>query len=317
MNQSSSTETKLCGVLPVLCTPFTEDGALDEPSLVRVIEHDLGAGVHGIVCLGLAGEGYKLTDDERRRVLSIAVDTVSGQVPVVAGAEHNSIEAVVRRCIEAEEAGADALMMYPPSFVTPNAAEVEGYYAAAGQAVDLPIVVQDAPAWTRVPLPVDVLVRIRQRVPNVASVKVESPPTAVKIDALHEVGFTTLGGYGALHLAEELSRGIAAFMPGCALPEMYVRLWELHEEGNDEGLWSLYTAALPLLTFQMSSLDTFVNVQKDLLHRAGVLSSPRLRSPGAPLPKIQKAWLDTILARAAAGVIVTPTPSSPGKRREP
>lgn len=297
MSLSDATSPALAGVLSVLCTPFTEDASVDEESLRRLIEHNLAAGVHGIVCFGLAGEAYKLTDEERRRVLRIAIDTVDGAVPVVAGTEHSGLEAAAQRSVEAQDAGADAVMMYPPTFVKPGPAEVADYYRAAAEAVEVPVIVQDAPAWTGVPLPVDLLASIRREAPGVRYVKVEAPPTAVKVDSLRSHGFDAIGGYGALHLAEELASGIVAFMPGCALPALYVRLWELHQHHDAEKVWSLFAAVLPLLTFQLSSLDTFVSVQKLLLHRLGVQTSTRMRGPGASLRAGQVRWLDEVLSR--------------------
>lgn len=287
----------LSGVLSVLSTPFTDDGGFDEASLLRLVEHNLTRGVHGIVCFGLAGEVYKLTDGERRRILELTVETIGGAVPVVAGTEHNSVEAAVQRSVEAQELGVDALMMYPPTFVKPDLSAIFDYYVTVADAVDLPIIVQDAPAWTGVTLPVDLLAAIHREAPTVRYVKVEAPPTAVKIAALREVGFEAVGGYGALHLAEELEADIVGFMPGCAMPSLYTQLWRHHQEDDRDGLWSLFTQALPLLSFQLSSLDTFVSVQKILLHRLGVQSSPRLRSPGQSLDDTQTAWLDQVLDR--------------------
>ncbi len=108
------------GVLSVLSTPFTKDGQLDRPAIKRLVEHNLEQGVHGIVCFGLASEVYKLADRERSDLLQIVVETVDGAVPVVAGTEHNGTEAAVQRSVDAQELGADALMMYPPTFVKPS-----------------------------------------------------------------------------------------------------------------------------------------------------------------------------------------------------
>lgn len=287
----------LHGLLSVLCTPFDGSGAPDLASLRRLVEHNLAAGVHGVVCFGLAGEPYKLTDDERREILRTVVEVVGGRVPVLAGTEHSGVEAAVRRSVEAQELGADALMMYPPTFVKPGPDGVADYFASVGRAVDVPIVVQDAPAWTGVPLPVDLLAAIHREVPRVGHVKVEAPPTATKMVELRAAGLATVGGYGALHLAEELAAGIVAFMPGCALPAVYRELWDAHARGNTDEIWAQFTNVLPLLAFQMSSLDTFVAVQKLLLHRWGVLASPRMRRPGTPLSDEQVAWLDRLLDR--------------------
>lgn len=288
-------DVALEGVLSVLCTPFHDDGTLDIGSLERLVEHNLGWGVSGVVCFGLAGEIYKLTDPERATVLDAVVAQVDGRVPVIAGTEHTSFEGAIQRTRWAEDAGADAVMVYPPTFVKPDADGVVEYYSALGDASALPIIVQDAPAWTGVALPLELLARLGRDCPTVTHVKVEAPPTAPKLARLPELGLRPVGGFGALHLGEELDAGIDATMPGCAMPGLYVDVMAAHADGDPALAWSRYTDALPLLAFQMGGLDVFVAAQKLLLHRIGVLSSTRLRRPGAALTDAQRAWLDRVL----------------------
>jgi 2-keto-3-deoxy-L-arabinonate dehydratase len=283
------------GVLSVLCTPFHDDGQLDIPSLERLIEHNLSWGVSGVVCFGLAGEIYKLTDPERATVLDAAVAQVAGRVPVIAGTEHTSVEGAIQRTRWAEDAGADAVMVYPPTFVKPSADGVLEYYTALSASSSLSIIVQDAPAWTGISLPLELLSRIREHCPTVTHVKVEAPPTAPKLSQLPRYDLRPVGGYGALYLGEELAAGIDATMPGCAMPGLYVDIMTEHARGHADTAWSLYTDALPLLTFQMGGLDVFVAAQKLILHRIGVLSSTRLRRPGTALTAEQIAWLDRVI----------------------
>ena len=57
---------ELKGIYPILATPFQSSGELDENSFERLIEFLVVSGVHGLTLFGLAGEYYKLSDDERR-----------------------------------------------------------------------------------------------------------------------------------------------------------------------------------------------------------------------------------------------------------
>ncbi len=292
---------ELQGILSVLCTPFHEDGSIDEASLVRLVEHNLAWGVDAIVCFGLAGEIYKLTDLDRHKILAAVVHAVDGAVPVIAGTEHTGTEGAVARSRGAQEAGAAAVMVYPPTFVKPNRDQVIEYYQAISEAIEIPIVIQDAPAWTGVPLPVELLITVARHAPQVRYVKVEAPPTSPKIAALNEAQILPLGGYGALHLAEELTHGIRGTMPACAYPGFFKELWRAHEAGDRDTVWSLFTRILPLTSFQMGSLDLLVAVQKILLSRIGVLSSARLRRPAVSINQAQLEWLDLLLERTGIG----------------
>lgn len=296
------TNSRLTGVLTVLPTPFHHDGGLDLGSLTRLVEHSVDRGSAGVVCFGLAGENYKLSDDERRAVLSTVIDSASGRIPVIAGTESSSFEVAVQRTAEAIGAGVAGVMVLPPSFVRPDARGIVEYYttvavAAAGR----PVIVQDAPAWTGVLLPLELLVEIRDRTSNVGYVKVENPPSAPKIRALVAEGFSCIGGYGALHLLEDHSAGITAIMPGAGHIEHYVALWSALQRDDAEA-WRLFTAMLPLLSFQMSSLEVFVAVQKEVLVRRGVIATSAVRRPGRQLDADQLAWLDRILARVDSAI---------------
>jgi 2-keto-3-deoxy-L-arabinonate dehydratase len=309
MNDSPlSTELKLSGVLSVLCTPFDSKGVVDEASLARLVGHQLAWGVDALVVFGLAGELYKLSDEERRRILAIVVQQVDGTVPVIAGTEHSGTEAAVARAIEAIEIGADALMVYPPTFVKPDSDGVIDYFQSIAKATEVPIIIQDAPAWTGVPLPIDLLDTLAQSSSRMGWVKVEAPPASKKIRALRSIGCHVLGGYGALHLAEDLEAGVEGVMPGCALPGLYIDIWNSYAQGRKEEAFARYTQALPLLVFQMSNLDVFVAVQKSLLHRIGVIDSPRLRRPGSQLDREQEAWLERLLEKTDLGTFLAPAP---------
>lgn len=288
---------RAAGVMTVLATPFQADGTLDVPSLQRLVEHQIEGGVDGLVCFGLAGEGYKLADGERDTVLREVVRVAAGAVPVFASAEHNSIHAAVERTCRSLDAGASGVMAYPPTFVPGAPDEVVAYYDAIGS-TGAEVVVQDAPAWTRTPLPVDLLGRI-DRVAGGVTVKVEVLPSAPKVRALGALGIRTIGGYGALHLAEDLAAGVGGVMPGSAGPERFAAIWRDHLAGDVAAVKAGWRRALPLIAFQMQSLDVFVAAEKLLLHRAGIIADPSLRSPGQPLTADQVTWLDQLVEDCA------------------
>ena len=297
----SYAENNLSGVLSVLCTPFDDNGDIDKESINRLVDHQLAWGVDGIVVFGLAGELYKLTDNDRREVLRTVLNRVGSTVPVVVGTQHTGTEGAIARSREAADMGASALMLYPPTFIKPDGEGVIDYFVSVGASVELPIIIQDAPATTGVPLPVELFTKIVSASPNVCLVKVEAPPASGKIRALRSRGFKVIGGNGVVHLLEDLRAGIQAIMPGCALPGLYRDLWSSHQDGNVEQLWGDFTRVLPLLSFQNSSLDVFVAVQKRLLHQKGVLGSAAMRRPGAQLDSEALSLLEELVDRTEVG----------------
>ena len=287
---------EISGVLPVLAVPFNKDGSLDLESIPRLVEHCINNKAYGVVIFGLASELYKLNDSERIQILEKVISSVNSRVPVIVGTEHSGTVAAVARSIEAEKLGASALMLYPPTFIKPDEANVLSYFKAVGSAVKIPIIIQDAPAWTGVPLPVSLLSRIIREQPNVCYIKLESPPIGDKAKLLKSEGFKIIAGYGAIHLMEDLTAGIDGFMPGCSLPGIFVEINDLFKSGNVEKARTLYQIVLPLLTFQLTSLDTFIEIQKLVLKHLQIFSTSYCREPHIPISSERIDYLNLLLA---------------------
>src|SRR5215213_10020010 len=91
------TSEPLHGCIPILVTPFADDGSLDFESLEREIEWVLAEGASGVACVAIASEGYKLTETERDAVITATVDRVGGRAPVVASADGPGEEPAIDR----------------------------------------------------------------------------------------------------------------------------------------------------------------------------------------------------------------------------
>src|SRR5829696_8190299 len=109
----------LHGCIPILITPFADDGSLDLPSLEHEIEWVLEEGASGVACVAIASEGYKLTETERDDVIATTVRRVGRRTPVVASADGPGEEPAIDRARRAAALGVAALMVLPPYFVKP------------------------------------------------------------------------------------------------------------------------------------------------------------------------------------------------------
>ena len=78
----------LTGIYNITPTPFTPDGALDEPSLRRLTEFTRGTRVNGMTILGVLGEADKLTERERDRVTEVVIETAGAGLPICVGTTH-------------------------------------------------------------------------------------------------------------------------------------------------------------------------------------------------------------------------------------
>lgn len=276
--------TSLEGVFPILNTTFHDDGSLDLDSQLSLLRYTLEAGAHGLGLFANASEGYTLTQAERRRLQSLIVKETDGRVPLVVSAGHTGTDAAVESAKEAEDLGADALMVLPPYYMKTNADGLMLYFEAISNAVGIPIMVQDAPLMTQTPMPPALLARLGKEIERVEYVKVEAPPTAPKITATLEAGYPGIlfGGLNGQFLVEEHARGARGVMPNCDMIPQYVEIWNLLESGQAEAAWRLFVHILPLIRFELQP-GLGVSAAKHNMVARGVIKSARVRHPTGSL----------------------------------
>jgi 4-hydroxy-tetrahydrodipicolinate synthase len=167
---------RLSGVIPAHLLPFTADLEIDEPNLRRHLRGLLDVeGITGMTTVAHASEVATLTTDEQRRVLDIVIDEVGGQVPVVSGIYQDGSAKAARLAAQAEEAGADALLVFPSgvyeggSQLRPEMAY--GHFAEIAAATRLPMIAFVYPATSGLRIGTDALVRICSEIDNVVAIK--------------------------------------------------------------------------------------------------------------------------------------------------
>lgn len=125
------------GTGTAMVTPFTRDGAIDEPGLRRLVDFQIDGGVDMLVPIGTSGEGSTLESDERDLVLSIVLDQGRKRVPVIVGAGSNSTKKAVQATERAKTLGAAGVLSVGPYYNKPTqAGYIEHFKAVA--AVGLP-----------------------------------------------------------------------------------------------------------------------------------------------------------------------------------
>src|SRR6187455_76532 len=107
---------EISGIIPIVAATFTQSGTLDEDSLQTLIRHLLGTNASALTLFGLATEFYKLTESDRAQMQKflLAETSHSQSVAGIISITDHSWEVACHRAREAEEQGADALMLLPP-----------------------------------------------------------------------------------------------------------------------------------------------------------------------------------------------------------
>lgn len=284
------------GVYPILITPFDERGRIDEESLRRLVEFNLAAGVHGLG-IALGSEVFKLSEAERVQVTRIVVDQVHGRVPVVVNTGAPGTDLAVLYSRTAEENGADALMVLPPSFLPASPVEVRAYFRAISDAVALPIFIQDT---ATAPVPAGLARQIAEESERVRYIKVESlPPPAKVAEAVAQAGaaLTVFGGAGGNYFIEEMRRGAVGTMPFCSQPEAFVAVWERFQAGDERGARAVFDRAIaPINRIAAQGTGYYYHVHKELLRQRGVIRTATVRHPaGPPLDDVTRRELQEVI----------------------
>jgi 4-hydroxy-tetrahydrodipicolinate synthase len=291
-----SADRLVMGVWPILVTPFDEDGGIDERSLRTLVAGTLDAGVDGVVALGVNAEASRLSDAERERVLATVAEVCrAARRPFLVTVSHPGTRAAVERARAAAEVGAAGVMAAPPPFARSGPALVDHYRTIAE--VGLPIVVQDYPPETAVLLSAEMLAEIVAACGPRAGVKVEDPPTPLKVGRLRallgaDVGL--VGGLGAMYLLSELRHGADGAMTGFPVPQALLRICRSFAAGDEASAEEAYRQWLPLMVLA-GQPGIGLAVMKEVLRRRDLIRHAGLRRPGPALDEVTRRELERIL----------------------
>jgi 4-hydroxy-tetrahydrodipicolinate synthase len=159
---------KGCGT--ALVTPFIEDLSIDEDSLRRFVDFQIGEGIDFLVPCGTTGESATLSDSEQRRVVQIVLEQARGRVPIIAGAGGNNTAHVKTLAREYERMGVQALLSVSPYYNKPMQEGLFQHFKAVAEATSLPIIVYNVPPRTNVNILPDTIALLAE-IPNIIGVK--------------------------------------------------------------------------------------------------------------------------------------------------
>ncbi len=227
----------LQGLFVPVTTPFDPvTGDVAPVSFRDNLRRWLQTPVDGIVVFGSTGEGALLDEDEMVRLLGYARDIVPPQRALVAGAGGESTRAVIRLAGRFGEAGADAVLVPPPSYfgVSLSPADLKDHYAAVADASPVPVLVYHMPKFTHVTLDAGLMAEL-SRHPNVAGVKDSSGDLkrfAEYTESCEKDCRLFVGNGALLYAALELGAVGGILALGLLAPEEYGEMLRLYRDGK-------------------------------------------------------------------------------------
>jgi len=259
-----------------------EDNTIDVQGLRKEVNFLIKAGVTGIALFGNASEAFALTKAEKQLIADTVVAQNRGRVPLVFGSGSTAAEPAIENSLWAKENGADILMIMPPHMIKPDARGIYDYYAAIANAVDLPIMIQDAPNACGVAVPVDVMIRLAGEFDNIQYVKAEAPPTFRKAKQIVDGcggKLTVFGGLNGTFFYEELCVGVVGTMPAGEFPDVLVQVYNLFTAGKRQEAKALFYQYLPFIRLGSIPGGMAMAVHKEILKRGGIIATSKVRSP--------------------------------------
>lgn len=292
---SSSSPARYQGLFPVVPTTFTETGELDLDSQKRCVDFMIDAGSNGLCLLANFSEQFLLSDDEREVLTRTALEHVAGRVPVIVTTTHFSSKVCAERSRRAQQMGAAMVMVMPPyhgaTFRVPEEKVFE-FYARVSDAIDIPIMVQDAPA-SGTPLSAPFLARMARDIAQVSYFKIETTGAASKLRELIRLGGDAVegpwDGEEAITLLPDLDAGATGAMTGGGFPDGLRPILDDYRAGRREEAIAGYTRWLPLINIENRQCGFLA--AKALMKEGGVIACEAPRHPWPDMHPATRAML--------------------------
>lgn len=265
-------------VTVALNTPFDKDGELDIPATKRVVRYFCNKGVKSLYVCGSTGEGFLLTNDERKKVVEAVVDEVGSEMNIIVHVGTASTRQSVDLAKHAERAGAHATSAVPCVYYRPSEEGVYRHWTAITEAADLPFFIYNIPQLTGFNLSMNLFNRMLEN-ERVAGVKCSSDP-AHDILRFKQAGgedFIVFNGPDEQYLAGRML-GADAGIGGTygAMPELYLKLEELIRRGVYEEAKKLQNIITPLI-YKLCSFASLYGAAKAIIALDGCpIGEPRL-----------------------------------------
>ena len=154
-----------------IVTPMKENFEVNYEKLEEVIDQQIAVGTDAIVIAGTTGEASTMTEKEHIDVIRACVEFTKHRVPVVAGSGSNCTRTAVSLSQEAQEAGADGLLVVTPYYNKATQPGLIAHYTQIAESVKLPIIMYNVPGRTGCNLLPETVAALFKNVENIVGLK--------------------------------------------------------------------------------------------------------------------------------------------------
>ena len=221
------------GVMPYLVSPIDTQGRILTDVLGKLSSDLIKAGVHGLTPLGSTGEFAYLNREQRHTVVQATIEAANKRVPVIAGVASTSTQDAADQARAYQKLGADGILAILEAYFSLKDAQIEAYFRAIADAVDIPVVLYTNPNFQRSDLSLDVIAKLAAH-PRIRYIKDASTNTGRLLSIMNRCPELKVFSASAHIPAAVMLIGGVGWMagPACVIPRQSVRLYDLCRAGK-------------------------------------------------------------------------------------
>ena len=282
------------GIYPALTTKFTDNYQLDLDTFIKNLNAQLESGIHGCVIAGSLGEASTLNQDEKISLLNESVKNVDDKIPVIMNIAEQSTSDAVIAAQNAEENGADGLMMLPPMRYLSDDRETVEFYKSVATSCGLPIMLYNNPHDYKIEITIPMFEELL-KLDTIEATK-ESTRDVTNVTRMRNAfgdDIKILCGVDTLAL-EELVLGADGWVAGLvdAFPRETVVIYELIKQNRIDEAREIYRWFMPLLELDIHP-KLVQNIK--LAEVATGIGTENVRPPRLPLIAEERQHVQKII----------------------
>ncbi|MBD0364609.1 MAG: dihydrodipicolinate synthase family protein [Flavisolibacter sp.] len=285
------------GIYPAVLTPFTNDDSIDFKIFEINLKAQLDAGVDGIILGGSLGEASTLLNSERAELLLCAKEYVQNKVSVIMNIAEQSTNAAIMAANEAEQNGADGLMLLPPMRYKADDRETIVYFKTVANNTSLPIMIYNNPVDYKILVTLDMFGEMAD-IPNIQAVKESTRDISNITRMINRFGerFKILNGVDTLAF-ESLCAGADGWVAGLvnAFPRETVAIYCLVKAGYYQEALKIYRWFLPVLELDIHpKLVQYIKLAATLTG----MGTENVRAPRLPIEGEEREQILAVINKA-------------------
>ena len=154
-----------------IATPMKENLEVNYDKLDEMLEEQIAGGTDAIIICGTTGESATMTEEEHAATIRFAIERVNHRIPVIAGTGSNCTRTAIQLSKEAQEDGADGLLLVTPYYNKATQNGLKNHFVTIAKSIHIPVILYNIQGRTGVNILPSTIAAIAEEAENVVAVK--------------------------------------------------------------------------------------------------------------------------------------------------